>query len=208
MTRSGLALNRVPKTHLCIFYLVAITGIARFRDLTWVIQLNNVFLLRFVQQMETGMDVQCSRCSCVDKYPGISETLLKTRVRFLYYSYSSSTLILMELHQLPAAENLTHVLICYPMSLLKQPTCFWNSLLILEIIALPEMLFQQQSSSFFLLLRYRPTSSSPSNFFLILFLGDLYTTLLENSPCLSNIRCAFLNILFSEAPVKANTQEQ
>lgn len=36
--------------------------------------------------------------------------LLKIWVRFLYYSYSSSALILMELYQLTAAENLSHTL--------------------------------------------------------------------------------------------------
>lgn len=50
----------------------------------------------------------------------IHEDFLKIWVRFLYYCYSSSALILMELYQFAEAENLTHALILYPMSLLKQ----------------------------------------------------------------------------------------
>lgn len=72
----------------------------------------------------------------------IHEALSKIWVRFLCYSYSSSVLILMELYQFTAAENVTHTLSLYPMSLLKQRTCFENSLLMMEIITLPEVLFK------------------------------------------------------------------
>lgn len=41
----------------------------------------------------------------------------------------------------------------------------------------------------------------------ILFLGNLYVALLENSPCLWSILCAFLSV-FSRVPVEPHVQEQ
>lgn len=60
-------------------------------------------------------------------------------------------LILVELYEFTAAENVTHSLSVYPMSLLQQRTCFENGLLMMEIITLPEALFKQQNSFFLLL---------------------------------------------------------